>query len=60
MGTIRGVALPAQIGGQALGPVAAGVVFDLTGGYHGAFVFFASAVALASLLVLAAVPPRSS
>jgi len=59
MGTIRGVTLPAQIGGQALGPVAAGVVFDLTGGYHGAFVFFAGAVTLASLLVLAAVPPRA-
>lgn len=58
LGTIRGVTLPVQIGGQALGPVTAGVVFDLTGGYHGAFVFFASAVTLASLLVLAAVPPQ--
>jgi OFA family oxalate/formate antiporter-like MFS transporter len=60
IGTIRGITLPIQIGGQAIGPVAAGAVFDLTGGYHGAFVFFASAVSLASLLVLAAVPPRSS
>ena len=60
IGTIRGITLPVQIGGQAIGPVAAGAVFDLTGGYHGAFVFFASAVTVASLLVLAAVPPRSS
>jgi sugar phosphate permease len=60
IGTIRGVTLPVQIGGQALGPVAAGVVFDLTGGYHGAFVLFAAAVSLASFFVLAAVPPRSS
>jgi OFA family oxalate/formate antiporter-like MFS transporter len=60
IGAIRGMTLPVQIGGQAIGPVAAGAVFDLTGGYHGAFVFFASAVTLASLLVLAAVPPRSS
>jgi sugar phosphate permease len=60
IGTIRGITLPVQIGGQAIGPVAAGAVFDLTGGYNGAFVFFASAVTLASLLVLAAVPPRSS
>jgi sugar phosphate permease len=60
IGTIRGITLPVQIGGQAIGPVAAGAVFDLTGGYHGAFVFFAGAVALASLLVLTAVPPRSS
>jgi MFS transporter, OFA family, oxalate/formate antiporter len=60
IGAIRGMTLPVQIGGQAIGPVAAGAVFDLTGGYHGAFVFFAGAVTLASLLVLAAVPPRSS
>jgi MFS transporter, OFA family, oxalate/formate antiporter len=58
IGAIRGMTLPVQIGGQAIGPVAAGAVFDLTGGYHGAFAFFASAVTLASLLVLAAVPPR--
>jgi sugar phosphate permease len=60
LGTIRGVTLPIQIGGQALGPVTAGMVFDVTGGYYGAFVFFASAVALASLLVLTAVPPCSA
>jgi MFS family permease len=60
IGAIRGITLPVQIGGQAIGPVAAGAVFDLTGGYHGAFVFFAGTVTLASLLVLAAVPPRSS
>lgn len=58
LGTILGVTLPVQVGGQALGPVTAGVVFDLTGGYHGAFAFFAGAVTLASLLVLAAVPPK--
>jgi len=32
---------------------------NLTGGYQVAFVFFASAVTLASLLVLAAAPPRT-
>jgi MFS family permease len=60
LGTIRGVTLPVQIGGQALGPVIAGVAFDVTGGYYGAFVFFASTVALASMLVLTAVPPDSA
>jgi sugar phosphate permease len=60
LGTIRGVTLPIQIGGQALGPVTAGMVFDATGGYDSAFVFFASTVALASLLVLTAVPPSSA
>jgi hypothetical protein len=57
LGTISGVTLPVQISGQALGPVIAGRAFDVMGGYYGAFVFFASVVALASLLVLAAVPP---
>jgi MFS family permease len=60
LGTIRGVTLPVQIGGQALGPVTAGMAFDVTGGYYGAFVFFASTVTLASLLVLAAVPPSNA
>ena len=60
LGTIRGVTLPIQIGGQALGPVIAGMVFDSTGGYYHAFVFFAAAVALASFLVLTAVPPSSA
>jgi MFS family permease len=60
LGTIRGVTLPIQIGGQALGPVIAGKVFDIMGGYYNAFVFFAAAVALASLLVLTAVPPSSA
>lgn len=58
LGTIRGVTLPVQLGGQAVGPIAAGVLFDATGGYHGAFVGFAVVVVVGSLLVLAAVPPR--
>jgi sugar phosphate permease len=60
LGTISGVTLPVQISGQALGPVIAGRAFDIMGGYDGAFVFFGSAVALASLLVLAAVPPSTA
>jgi MFS family permease len=60
LGTIRGVTLPVQIGGQALGPIIAGVVFDTMGGYDRAFLFFAGAVALASLMVLTAVPPSKS
>ena len=49
--------VPMQIGGQAVGPVTAGMVFDATGGYYLAFLVFAGVVALGSLLVLAAVPP---
>jgi OFA family oxalate/formate antiporter-like MFS transporter len=57
LGTIRGFTLPVQIGGQAVGPVTAGLVFDVTGGYQMAFVLFACVVAVSSLLVLTAVPP---
>jgi MFS transporter, OFA family, oxalate/formate antiporter len=60
LGTIQGVTLPVQIGGQALGPVTAGFVFDVTGGYQLAFFSFACVVTLGSLLVLTAVPPRQA
>lgn len=59
LGAIRGITLPIQIGGQAIGPVTAGAVFDYTGSYLPAFVFFAGAVAIGSLFVLAAVPPSA-
>jgi cyanate permease len=47
-----------QLGGQAVGPITAGVVFDITGEYYLAFIGFACLVAIGSLLVLTAVPPR--
>jgi MFS transporter, OFA family, oxalate/formate antiporter len=59
LGTIRGITLPVQIGGQAVGPITAGFVFDVTGSYHMVFLFFASVVALGSILVLTAVPPSA-
>ncbi len=58
LGAIRGLTLPAQIGGQAIGPVVSGFMFDASGGYRAPFVIFGTAVGLAALLVLAAVPPR--
>jgi MFS family permease len=60
LGTIRGITLPVQIGGQAVGPVAAGFVFDTTGSYQVVFLIFAGVVTLGSILVLAAVPPSSA
>ena len=60
LGTIRGITLPAQIGGQAVGPVTAGFVFDATGSYHVVFAVFACVVILGSLLVWTAIPPRRS
>jgi hypothetical protein len=59
LGTIRGITLPVQIGGQAVGPVTAGLVFDATGSYHLVFLCFAGVVALGSVLVLTAVPPSA-
>ena len=58
LGAIRGLTLSAQIGGQALGPVVAGFLFDANQNYQAAFLVFATAVSLGGLLVLAAVPPR--
>lgn len=58
LGAIRGLTLPAQIGGQAIGPSVSGFMFDASGGYRVPFVIFASAVGLAALMVLTAVPPR--
>ena len=58
LGSIRGLTLSAQIGGQALGPVVAGFLFDATNSYQLPFSVFALAVWSAGLLVLAAVPPQ--
>ena len=57
LGAIRGLTLPAQIGGQAIGPVVSGFMFDASGGYRTPFVIFGAAVGLSALMVLAAVPP---
>ena len=57
LGSIRGVTLPVQIGGQAVGPVVAGFMYDSTQSYGKAFIIFTSAVSLAALMVLTAIPP---
>ena len=58
LGSIRGLTLSVQIGGQALGPVLAGFLFDATNSYQVPFLVFALAVWSGGLLVLAAVPPQ--
>lgn len=60
LGSIRGLTIGAQIGGQVIGPVTAGFMFDLTGGYQLPFRAFAIALSLAAVLVLAATPPRKA
>ncbi len=57
LGSIRGLTIGAQIGGQVLGPIIAGVMFDVTKSYWPPFLGFAVAVSLAGLVVLAATPP---
>ena len=57
LGAIRGLTLPAQIGGQAIGPVVSGFMFDASGGYFLPFMIFGSAVVLSAVMVMAAVPP---
>ena len=57
LGSIRGLTIGAQIGGQVIGPLIAGVMFDVTGGYQMPFRGFAAALSLAAVLVLAATPP---
>jgi MFS family permease len=58
LGRIRGLTLSAQIGGQALGPVTAGFMFDTTGSYQLPFRVFTIGVFIAGLLALAATPPK--
>jgi OFA family oxalate/formate antiporter-like MFS transporter len=56
-GAIRGFTLPAQVGGQALGPLLAGGLRDLSGDYRTGLVLFAVLSVLAAVLALFARPP---
>ena len=58
LGVIRGVTEPLTSFGQAIGAVAAGLVFDFTESYQLAFMAFAVMGGLATVLVLFARPPR--
>ena len=57
LGGIRGLTLPAQIGGQAIGPIIAGFMYDSTGGYETPFTAFGIIAAFAAVMVLTATPP---
>ena len=48
-----------QVGGQALGPVIAGFMFDYFDSYRIPFTFFAVAVFMAGIMALAAKPPQA-
>ena len=56
-GAIRGVFLPVQVGGQAAGPLLAGVFYDATGSYDLGLTVFAVLSASAALVALTASAP---
>ena len=58
LGVIRGVTEPLTSFGQAIGAVAAGLIYDFTDSYQLAFGAFAVMGGLATVLVLFARPPR--
>ena len=57
-GAIRGTALPAQVGGQAVGPLLAGLLHDLTGSYASGLATFAALSLLAAAVAMATRAPR--
>ena len=58
LGSIFGISRAAQVAGFALGPLASGIVYDATGSYQRAFIYFALLALVSSALILAARPPR--
>lgn len=59
-GSIRGVALPVQVAGQAMGPLLAGVLFDVYGTYDAALAVFAVLALAGAVTALAARPPHAA
>jgi len=46
------------VAGFAVGPLASGIVYDATGSYQQAFIYFAVLALVSSALILAARPPN--
>ena len=58
LGAIRGATMPLTLGGNAVGPIVAAAVFDLTGSYTPIFSAFLGLYLLVGVAVLLARPPR--
>ncbi len=58
LGSIFGISRAAQVAGFAVGPLASGIVYDATGSYQQAFIYFAVLALVGSALILAARPPN--
>jgi OFA family oxalate/formate antiporter-like MFS transporter len=57
LGSIYGLSRAAQVSGFALGPLVSGIVYDATGSYRNAFIYFAFLAAGAAVIVLASRRP---
>ena len=60
LGAIRGATEPFVSGGQAIGAVGAGLIFDFTGSYTATFPTFTAVAAVAALLILATRRPEQA
>ena len=58
LGAIFGISRAAQVAGFALGPLALGRVYDVTGSYQQGFIYLASLALVSAVLILAARPPQ--
>ncbi len=58
LGAIRGATEPFVSGGQALGAIGAGLIFDITGSYTGTFPTFTAAALIAIVLLVFTRRPR--
>jgi MFS family permease len=59
LGSIYGLSRAAQVSGFAIGPLASGIVYDATGSYRSAFIYFAILAVGAAVIVLASRRPAS-
>ena len=60
LGAIRGITEPFVSGGQAIGAIAAGVIFDISGSYDGTFPVFTVAAIIAIALIISARKPKKN
>tara|TARA_A100001037_G_C15154065_1_gene642439 strand:- start:19408 stop:20691 length:1284 start_codon:yes stop_codon:yes gene_type:complete len=58
LGAIRGITLPIQITGQAMGPLLSGFTYDFTGNYTIPFALFGMLALVGGILVCLATPPK--
>jgi sugar phosphate permease len=59
LGSIYGISRAAQVSGFAVGPLASGIVWDATGSYRSAFIYFAFLAVVAAVIVLVSRRPAS-